>query len=81
MYYLCEQVIKTEPGNANNFYKRFRVFLRQKKNKEALSDLTKALEIDPKHEQALVQRAKLNLRLGNCAESESDFITLQRYVY
>jgi tetratricopeptide (TPR) repeat protein len=75
---LCLQVIKTEPGNANNFYKRFRVYLRQKKNKEALADLTSALELDPKHEQALAQRAKLNLRLGNCAESETDFISLQR---
>ena len=50
---LWEQVIAIEP-NDSNFYKRFRVYLRQQKLKEALSDLNKALEINPKHENALV---------------------------
>ena len=67
-----------EPDNAANYYKRFRVYLRLKKFKEALGDLSATLKLDPKHEQALIQRAKLNLRLGNCIDSERDFLQLKR---
>ena len=74
---LWEQVIAIEPNNDSNFYKRFRVYLRQKKYKEALADLSKALLINSKHENALVQRAKLQTKLGKCAEAVQDFQSLQ----
>lgn len=73
---LWEQVIAIEP-NDSNFYKRFRVYLRQQKLKEALSDLNKALEINPKHENALVQRGKLQIRIGRCAEAVTDYDNLK----
>jgi thioredoxin-like negative regulator of GroEL len=54
--------------------------MRQNKLKEALSDLNAALQLKPNFENALVQRAKLQLRLGRCREAESDFISLKQYV-
>lgn len=51
---------------------------RQQKLKEALADLTSALTHNPAHENALTQRAKLNMRMGRCAEAESDFQYLKQ---
>lgn len=76
---MWSKVIMLEPNNDSNFYRRFRVYLRQQKFKEALADLNSALKLNPKNEGALVQRAKLNLRLGRCEESEGDFNSLRRY--
>ncbi len=67
-----------EPNNESNFFKRFRVYLRQNKLREALSDLNAAINIKPEFDAALVQRAKIQLRLGKCAEAEKDFSTLKR---
>lgn len=72
------KVIALEPNNDANFYKRFRVYLRQQKLKEAFADLNYALKLNPKNEGALVQRAKLALRLGKCEESEHDFTAIKR---
>ena len=74
---LWNDVVALEPLQASNYYKRFRVYLRQSKFKEATSDLNKVLEIEPTHESALSQRAKLYLRLGKCLESSQDFATLK----
>ncbi|RYY71343.1 tetratricopeptide repeat protein, partial [archaeon] len=51
---------------------------RQQKLKEALADLTAALSHNPSNENALTQRAKLNMRMGRCAEAESDFQYLKQ---
>lgn len=75
---LWEKVIQMEPKNEQNFYKRFRIYLRQQKLKEALADLNSALAIKPEFEAVLVQRSKLNLRLGNCNQAEEDLTKLQR---
>lgn len=72
------KVIAMEPENETNYYKRFRVYLRQQKLKEALSDLSTTLKINPKHDNALVQRAKLHMRLGKCAEAEADYELLRK---
>lgn len=72
------KVIGLEPNNDSNFYKRFRVYLRQQKLKEALNDLNSALTINPSNEHALVQRAKLNLRTGKCAAAENDYYALKK---
>jgi tetratricopeptide (TPR) repeat protein len=74
---LWEQVITMEPHNDANYYKRFRIYLRQQKFKEALSDLNSALSHNDKHEQALAQRGKLHMRLGHCTEAEGDFKKLK----
>lgn len=50
-----------EPQNETNFYKRFRVYLKQQKLKEALADLNTALSINPVYEIVLAQRAKLQV--------------------
>ena len=44
---LWAQVIAAEPDNHSNYYKRFRVYLRKLKYKEAVADLTSALGIKP----------------------------------
>lgn len=78
---LWAKVIGLEPNNADNYYKRFRVYLRSQKLKEALADLSSALNIKPDYEQVLAQRAKLQLRMGKCEEAEGDFLKLQRCVH
>jgi tetratricopeptide (TPR) repeat protein len=75
---LWAKVIGLEPNNADNYYKRFRVYLRNQKLKEALADLSSALNIKPDYEQVLAQRAKLQLRMGRCEDAENDFLKLQK---
>jgi tetratricopeptide (TPR) repeat protein len=75
---LWEKVIKLEPNNEQNYYKRFRIYLRQQKLKEALSDLNSALAIKPDFEAVLSQRGKINLRMGYCNQAEEDLLRLQK---
>ena len=74
---LWGKVIEMEPKNEVNFYKRFRVYLRQQKLKEALADLNNALSINPQYETVLVQRAKLQVRLGRCDDAIKDYQRLR----
>lgn len=74
---LMAKVIEIEPNNENNFYKRFRYYLRQQKYKEALADLTSASNLKPDFEAVLVQRSKLLLRMGRCDDAEQDYIKVQ----
>jgi len=75
---LWKQVIEIEPNNDSNYYKRFRVYLRQNKLKEALADLTSALKIKPDNDQVLGQRAKLHIKMGSCDKAEVDFHKLKQ---
>lgn len=75
---LWEEVINLEPDNDSNYYKRFRVYLRQQKLKEALADLSTALKLNPKNENALVQRSKLSVRMGRCDEAVHDYNALKK---
>ena len=75
---LWKQVIEIEPNNDSNYYKRFRVYLRQNKLKEALADLTSALKIKPDNDQVLGQRAKLYIKMGSCDKAEVDFHKLKQ---
>jgi tetratricopeptide (TPR) repeat protein len=75
---LWGKVIEQEPSNEQNYYKRFRVYLRLQKFKEALQDLTSAINIKPDYPEALAQRGKLSLRFGKCNEAEKDFQALKR---
>lgn len=74
---LWNEVLTIEPDSSNNYYGRFRVYLRQNKMKEAMSDLNKVLDLEPSHEQALGQRAKLTLRMGRCSDAVEDFVKLK----
>lgn len=67
-----------EPENPSNYYKRFRVYLKQKNLHAAVQDLGSAIARNPDYELAYAQRGKLNLRLGNCIEAERDFLNLKR---
>jgi len=75
---LWEQVIALEPDNDSNYYKRFRVYLRQQKLKEALSDLNSAISINPQNENALIQRNKLQMRMGKCKDAAVGYDELRR---
>jgi tetratricopeptide (TPR) repeat protein len=75
---LWNKVIELEPKNENNFYRRFRVYLRQQKYKEALSDLNSALSLKSNDPTILNQRVKLQIKMGKCKEAEADFIKLKR---
>lgn len=67
-----------EPANDTNFYKRFRVYLRQQKYKEALADLNSALLLKPENMQVLAQRCKLQVRMGRCSDAERDYSSLRK---
>lgn len=76
---IWSKVIEMEPKNESNFYRRFRVYLRQQKYREALSDLNSSLNIKADDVSVLQQRAKLQMKMGRCNEAESDFQKLKRY--
>ena len=78
---LLTKVIELEPKNEMNFYKRFRIYLKQSKYREALADLNSALSIKSDDINILNQRAKLSMRLGKCQDSANDYTTLARYTY
>ena len=78
---LLTKVIELEPKNEMNFYKRFRIYLKQSKYREALADLNSALNIKSDDINILNQRAKLSMRLGKCQDSANDYTTLARYTY
>ncbi|CAH0476927.1 unnamed protein product [Peronospora belbahrii] len=69
---LLSKLIELDPSNERNFYKRFRAYLSERKYFHALSDLSLALEINPKYRQGLLQRGKLLIMLGQCAEASLD---------
>jgi tetratricopeptide (TPR) repeat protein len=68
---LLNKVCKLEPDNHQNFYKRYRVYLRLKKQKRALRDLRKAVEIKPTFTAGWVNQGKLLLKMGQCEDAES----------
>jgi tetratricopeptide (TPR) repeat protein len=72
-------VIALEPRNEQNYYKRYRVYLRKNRLREALLDLDSAIEIKPNDENFLVNRGKLNVKLGKCSNAEIDFKNLARF--
>lgn len=63
---LWHEVIAAEPSNEGNFYKRFRVYLRQHKFKEALSDLSSALSVKPTYEAGMQCSTPRMLSCNRC---------------
>ncbi|KAI9909181.1 hypothetical protein PsorP6_015074 [Peronosclerospora sorghi] len=70
---LLSKLIELEPQNERNYYKRFRVYLSERKYSHALSDLTSSLQVNPNYKQGIFQRGKLLMMLGQCAEAVQDF--------
>ena len=67
---ILNKVIKLEPDNHNNYYKRYRVNLRLKKQSRALEDLEAAVRVKPSFTSGWSQHAKLLLKMGKCIEAE-----------
>lgn len=55
--------------NARNYYKLFRVHLRQQKYKNAVKDLASSVEVDPSYTVGYIQLGKLQMKLGRCDEA------------
>jgi DnaJ family protein C protein 3 len=66
---LYKKVIQMEPQNARNYYKLFRVHLRQQKYKNAVKDLASSVEVDPSYTVGYIQLGKLQMKLGRCDEA------------
>ena len=75
---LLNEVVSMEPSNERNYVKRYRVYVRKRKFKEAFADLTTALSLKPSYKAALAPRAKLGLQLGRCAEAAADLAQLRQ---
>lgn len=65
--------IDLEPEVAGNYYKLFRVHNRQRKLATALSDLTRALELEPTNAEYRKQKARLLVSLGQCDRAVEDY--------
>lgn len=63
---LYVKATQVEPENGTNFYKLFRVHNRMRKYTSALSDIEKALELEPSNSDWRIQKAKLLKSLGQC---------------
>uniref|UniRef100_M4BVC9 J domain-containing protein n=1 Tax=Hyaloperonospora arabidopsidis (strain Emoy2) TaxID=559515 RepID=M4BVC9_HYAAE len=72
---LLSKLIDMEPTNERHLYKRFRAYLSERKYSHALSDLSSSLDVNPKFKQGMLQRGKLLMMLGQCAEASQDFQT------
>lgn len=70
---LYEKATQVEPDNGTNFYKLFRVHNRMRKYASALSDIEKALELDPSNSDWRMQKAKLLKSLGQCDRSVVEY--------
>ncbi|KDO29048.1 hypothetical protein SPRG_06103 [Saprolegnia parasitica CBS 223.65] len=69
---LFTQVIDLDP-NERVYYKRYRAYLSDRKYGSALADLTSAVKFKPTYTQGFLQRGRLNLMIGNCADAVADF--------
>ena len=70
---LYSQAIETEPQNAANYYKLFRVHSRLRNYVSALTDITNAVEVDPNQKDYRFQKAKLLVTLGRCEEAVEQY--------
>lgn len=63
------QAITVEPTNAVNHFKLFRVHSRMRSYTSALTDISKACEMDPDKAEYVLYKAKLLVSLGRCDEA------------
>ena len=66
---LYTQAIDMEPDNHENYYKRYRAWLRLKKDDKALRDLTKAVKVNPNFQRGHLHRGKMLRKKGKCEEA------------
>ena len=75
---ILSQAIHLEPDSEKNHYKRYRAYLRAKKYKEALQDLSISLNLDPNNGPKMQQRAKLFKMFGRCGDAVEEYEKLQQ---
>ena len=68
-----KQAIELEPDVAANHYKLFRVRNRQRKLVDALSDLSKAVHLEPTNTDYRKGKARLLVSLGQCDQAMEDY--------
>ncbi|ETW10253.1 hypothetical protein H310_00603 [Aphanomyces invadans] len=69
---LYSQILDVDP-NERLYYKRYRAYLADRKYTSALADLTSAVTVKPTYTQGYLQRGRLNVMIGNCADAVHDF--------
>lgn len=67
------RAIAIEPDNATNYYKLYSVHKRARSFPEALSDISKAVELDGSKFDWRLQKAKLLVDLGRCEEAVLEY--------
>ena len=70
------KVIKLEPSNERNYYKRYRASLRGKLYDDALGDLRKAVAINESFKAGWEHKAKIELMVGLCEDAVGSFAKL-----
>jgi DnaJ family protein C protein 3 len=75
---LYVKATQVEPENGTNFYKLFRVHNRMRKYTSALSDIEKALELEPSNSDWRIQKAKLLKSLGQCDRAVVEYKEAER---
>lgn len=68
-----KQAIQVEPANAVNYYKLYSVHKRMRSLSEALTDITKAVELNGSKTDWRIQKAKLQVNLGMCEEAQAEY--------
>jgi len=69
---LYRQAIDMEPENARNWYQLYNVHKRMRSLNDALTDLTKAVELEPKPAWRVL-KGKLLMNLGQCDQAALEF--------
>ena len=66
---LYTQAIEMEPKNHENYYKRYRAWLRLKRDEKALKDLEKAIKVNPEFHRGHLHRGKMLRKSGKCKKA------------
>ncbi|NIS08084.1 MAG: tetratricopeptide repeat protein [Candidatus Dadabacteria bacterium] len=73
---LCNEIISEFPDNPQGYRKRAVIFEITKRTNYAISDITKAISIDPSYPHDYFNRGRWNLEVGKLEESLGDLTAL-----
>jgi len=68
-----KEACELEPENAVNYYHLFKVHTRMRRNMDAISDLDRAVELDPSKLSYRNERAKLLVSVGQCEQAVEEY--------
>lgn len=66
---LYTQAIEMEPQNHENYYKRYRAWLRLKRDEKAIKDLEKAIKVNPDFHRGHLHIGKMLRKSGKCKKA------------